>query len=145
MGPSLSRKRERDNKLWLSLQAGRLDSGHSGLLVILRRVAGDADRADDLAGGIRDDDAALLRRELAFGAGDECCEEAGIVLEALRQREAADAHGERAIGLGQRDLGPEEIGAVLALHRLGVAGIVEHDHAEWLEIALPRESEPGID
>src|SRR2546423_83730 len=47
----------------IALHPRRLDAGHGGFLDVLRGVAGDAGRADDLAAGILDENAALLRRE----------------------------------------------------------------------------------
>lgn len=64
----------------------------------------DADRADDLAGGVADENSARDGNEVAAGQGGECADEMGVRGGAGGDGPAADAEVQGAAGLGLRDV-----------------------------------------
>src|SRR5579872_3482234 len=55
----------------IGFEAGRRNAGERALFVIVRRIARDADRPDDVAGSIPDQDAAGHRHEAPVARGRE--------------------------------------------------------------------------
>ena len=82
----------------ISLQSRRLDAGDRADLVIVGRVAADADRAEQNS-AILDQDAAGHRYQTAWRQRIHRADKIGLLLRPLEQRARALAYGECAIGL----------------------------------------------
>ena len=103
---------------------------HAGDADLLVLVAGPARRADGpqhLPAGVLDEHRAGLRKEAAVRGRREADEELGIVARALGELPARRAHRDAREGLAVRDVDAEHARAVLALHGLEVARVVD-DH-----------------
>src|SRR5258708_31172090 len=80
----------------ISLQPRRLDAGDRADLVIIRGIAGDADRAEQCTVFL-DQDAAGHRHQLSFRHRINGADEVSLLLRALDQRPRTHAEGECAI------------------------------------------------
>src|SRR5207302_6010713 len=106
-GPKLSRIAS------IGAKAGTLDAVHGAGLVLVRSVAADPDRADDLARGVADQHAAGHRHDAAARGRHQRLQEYRVGAGAAGEFAAAKAHPKSAPGLAHRDLGPQQAGAVL--------------------------------
>src|SRR5215510_16281973 len=74
------------------------------VLVLVRRVAADADRADGGAARIQDQDASGDGDELSARGSHDGRDEVGAIAQALGDRARGDAHAESAASLALSDL-----------------------------------------
>src|SRR5262245_1232407 len=88
----------------IGLEAGSLDAGERAELVVVGRIAGNADRADDVATGIADQYAARIGDDAAAARGRQHVEELRRVGRTLGERARAEAHAERAPRLSVGDV-----------------------------------------
>src|SRR5262249_53963774 len=91
------------------------------LLVALLRIAGDADRADDLARAIANLQPAALGKNLLAACRDEIAHEDRLLLGAYFHELGRAAHGERGVGLAVGHLESDHRAAVLLLECLHLA------------------------
>src|SRR4029450_12154702 len=87
----------------ISLKPRRLDAGDRAGLVAVRRVAGNADRADDVASSVSDQHAARIGHHAYVARRRQHGEELRRLGRSRSQRARAEAHAERAPGLAERD------------------------------------------
>src|SRR5215467_1719792 len=110
----------------IGLEAGRLDAGYPAFLVVLRSVAGDPDRADDLVCAVADQNPANDRHEPAAARRRERGEEQLRARRAPGERPPAEPHAEGCPGLAEGDVEPEDAGLVLALEGDEMPAGIEH-------------------
>src|ERR1700742_4230930 len=87
---------------WVRREAGRRDTGESTGFVVVRRVAGDADRADDRLIVASDQHPAGHRDHRATDHMRDSRDEMGPLLRTLAQGAGADTHRQRAMRLADR-------------------------------------------
>src|SRR5262249_51912651 len=120
----------------VGLEADRMDAVGGELLVALLGIAGDADRADDFAGGVANLQTAALGKNLFVGRGDEIAHEDRLLLGAHLHELGGAAHGKRGIGLTVGHLEADHGAAILLLECLHLAPGLDHDHRERPAIEL---------
>src|SRR5215217_872528 len=86
------------------LQPRGLDPGDGADFVLVGGVAGNADRADDIAAGVPDEHAARNRHQTALAHHRERPEELRVLGGTAGQRTAGKAHAERAPGFAEGDV-----------------------------------------
>src|SRR5262249_50096481 len=111
-------------------------AGDGAGFVLVRGVAGDAGRADDVALGIADEHAARIGHEPAAAGGGERGEELRRVGGAFEQRARAEAHAERAPRFAERDVETQDARFVLALEGDEMAAGIEDRNGERRAIGL---------
>src|SRR5262245_28792261 len=129
----------------VGLESDRADAVGGELLVAVLGVAGHADRADDLTGGVADLQPAALGKDLVAGRAQEIAHEDRLLLGAHLHQLGGAAHGERGIDLAVSHLEPDHGAAVLLLERLHLAAGLDHDHGQRPAIELGAALENGID
>src|SRR5262249_3289777 len=129
----------------VGLEADRMDAVGGELLIALLGIAGDADRAEDFAGGFANLQTAALGKNLFVGRGDEIAHEDRLLLGAHLHELGGAAHGERGIGFAVGHLEPDHGAAVFLLERLHLAPGLDHDHRERPAIELGATGEDGVD
>src|SRR5499433_2553911 len=129
----------------IGFEPRRLDTGDGAGLVAVGRIAGNADRADDVARRGSDQHAAGIGDHAPFAGGREHGEELRSLRRARGERARAEAHAERAPGLAEGDVEAQEAGLVLALERDQVPARVEHGDGQRRAIGIAAFLERGVD
>src|SRR5438876_178015 len=118
------------------LQARGLDAGDRAGLVLVRCVAGNADRSQHFPGLALDQNSAGHRHHAAGADGGERIDEHRHLLRAIGELAGAEPHAQRAPGLGHGDVGPQDSRSVLALERHEMTAGIEHGDGERRAIRL---------
>src|SRR5215472_6259956 len=129
----------------IGFEPGRLDAGDGAGLVAVGRVAGYADRADDVAGRGSDQHAAGIGDHASLAGGRQHGEELRGLGRARGERTRAETHAERAPGLAEGDVEAQEAGLVLALERDQVSAGVEHGDGQRRAIGVAAFLERDVD
>src|SRR5262249_33922306 len=129
----------------IGLETRRLDAGDRTGLVLVGRVAGNADRPDDVAARVADEHAARIGNEPATAGGRQRREELRRVGGTLEQGARAEAHAERAPGFAVRDVEAQDARLVLALECDQVAAGVEDRHGQRRAVGLAPVLERDVD
>src|SRR5215510_9754634 len=129
----------------IGLQAGGLDPGDGAGFVLVRRVAGNAGRADDVAIGIADENAARIGNQPAAAGGGQRGEELRRVGGALEQGARAEAHAERPPGFAEGDVEAQDAGLVLALEGDEMAAGVEYGDGQRRAVGVAAFLQRGVD
>src|SRR5262249_56770450 len=114
----------------VGLEPDGADAVGGELLVALLRIAGDADRADDLARAIANLHPAALGKNLLAACRDEIAHEDRLLLGAYFHELGRAAHGERGVGLAVGHLESDHRAAVLLLECLHLASGLDDDDCE---------------
>src|SRR5580692_4191871 len=122
-----------------------MDAVGGELLVALPGIAGDADRADDLAVGIADQQAAGFGKQLLVARRDQIAHEDRPLLGALMHQARAAPERERRIGFAERHLETDHGGAVFLLEGFHLAARLDHDDADRAAVELGAARDGGID
>src|SRR5262249_36854705 len=135
--------------LWIRFGGVRRQPGPShtldrAILVLVRRVAADADRADGGAARVEDEDSARDGDELTARGGDDGRDEVGAIAQALGDGARWDAHAESAASLALSDLHAQQSATVLALEGDQVAARVEHGDGERQEVLGTRGAKSAV-
>ena len=126
------------------LQSGGLDARDGADLIIVGRVAADADGAEQAAVAL-DQHAAGHRHQTALRHRIHGADEIGLFLGALEQRPRSHAQRKRAIGLAMRNLGPHQAGAILRRRDLHAAAGIQNGDDQRLQFLLDAFGERGIE
>src|SRR5262249_29235968 len=125
----------------IGLQPRRRDARDGTFLVVLGGVAGNADRANDIATRVLNEHAAGHWHEASLAHGRECRVELRLARGAARERARAESHAERAPGFAERNVEAQDAGLVLALEGDEVAACIEHGDCKRRELGLA----PGLE
>src|SRR5262249_24336246 len=129
----------------IGFEPRRLDAGDGAGLVAVGRIAGNADRADDVARRGSDQHAAGIGDHAPFAGSREHGEELRSLRRARGERARAEAHAERAPGLAEGDVEAQEARLVLALERDQVPARIEHGDGQRRAIGVATFLERGVD
>src|SRR5580704_11349051 len=103
-GPGRPRSQRLGGVAGVGREAGALDAVHRANLVLVRGVAADPDRTDNLAGLVADQHAARHRHDAPARGRHQRLQEHRIGAGTAGELAAAETHAERAPGLAHRDL-----------------------------------------
>src|SRR5215470_12290792 len=120
----------------IRLETGRLDAGERAELVVVGGVAGNTDRADDVAAGVADQHTAWIGDDAPAARGGQHVEELRRVRRTLGERARAESHAERAPCLSVGDVEAQDARLVLALESDEMSAGIEHGDGERLELHL---------
>src|SRR5262249_6849311 len=129
----------------IGLEPSRLDAGDRAGLVAVGRVAGDADRADGVAGCGSDQYAAGIGDHATAAGRRQHGEELRRLRCARGERARAKAHAKRAPSLAERDVKAQEPGFVLTLERHQMTSSVEHSDSERRAVGVAPLLERAVD
>src|ERR1700735_710964 len=115
----------------VGLQPGGVNTVDRKLLVAIFGIAGNADRADDLAVVAADQHAAAFGKNLLVARGDEIAHEDRTLDRALAHELRAAPERQRRIGFAIGHFEADHGGAVFLLEALYLAAGLDHDHADW--------------
>src|ERR1700685_2845926 len=122
-----------------------MDAVGGGFLVALPGIAGDADRADDFALGIADQQAARLGKQLLVARRDQIAHEDRPLFGALMHQARAAPKRERRIGFAECHLETDHRRAILLLEGFHLAARLDHDHADRTAVELDTARDSGVD
>ena len=122
--------RSRTALFGLRREAGRFDAGKCRRLVIVGRVAGDADSANKFTVGRANEHAARHRHHVAAENAVHRLHEIGLLFGAVHQCACAHAKPDGGVGLAMCDLWPKLGAPILGQRGNNRAAGVEHDDAE---------------
>src|SRR5262249_14007205 len=129
----------------IGFESRRLDAGDRAGLVAVGGIAGNADRADNVARRGSDQHAAGIGDHASIAGGRQHSEELRGLRRARGERARAEAHAERAPGLAEGDVEAQEAGLVLALERDQVSAGVEHGDGQRRAIGVTAFLKRGLD
>ena len=132
----LSRRAARGVEIRVGAEAAGMDAVDGAEVVDLVDVAGDAERAHDLACGVADELAAGFEEQRPVGKLGERLHEGRLLLRLLQHLARRAVERERAERLAIGDLETHERGAVLLLERLHAPAGIEHDRRQRMRLAL---------
>src|SRR5258708_9998937 len=122
-----------------------MDAVGGELLVALPGIAGDADRADDFAVRVADQQAAGFGKQLLVARRDQITHEDRPLLGALMHQARAAPERERRIGFAESHLETDHRGAVFLLEGFHLAARLDHDDAERPAIEFYAARDSGVD
>src|SRR5580704_8222613 len=125
----------------IGLEPRRRDAGDGALFVVVGGIPGNADRPDDVAGPVTDQDAAGNRHEPSVAGGGERREEHLRARYAARQGARSEAHAQRPPGFTEGYLKTQDAGFVLALEGHQVTAGIQHGNRERRKFGVA----PGLE
>src|SRR5215204_1027068 len=129
----------------IGLQSGSLDSRNRTYLIIVRRIARNADGADRGACGIADQHATRIGNHTPAACGCEAGEKHRRLFGTLEQSSGTEAHAERAPGFAERDIEPQNAGLVLALESHQMPAGIQQSDGQRRKILLAALFQSGVE
>src|SRR6266849_3334942 len=129
----------------IGLETGRFDAGNRARFILVRSIAGYADRADNVAARGLDENAARIGDHAPTARGRQHGEKLRRTGSALRERARAEAHAEGAPSFTEGNVEAENARSIFALEGNEVAARIEHGDGERGAIGLATLLEGGVD
>src|SRR5262245_2296896 len=126
-------------------EASGLNAGDGAYLVVIGSVARDADRTNDVAILVPDQDAGRTRHQPPAADRRQCGEECRLLGCAAGKRARAEPHAERTPGFAESNIETQDSGLVLTLEGDQMPAGVEHSDRERLKFMLAPGLERDID